>query len=269
MNEKNFEYLRDQLKYTGFGEGLEKELREKMEQKTPEFELFHQAAFGKDQAVAVLQFRKSEQDMYFFNRYLVALRGEKPADILEQTFHINKGNNITLKEAYNLMQGRAVNKDLTSREGQGYNAWLQLDFKQADPAGNYQVKQYHANYGFDLEKTLERFYIKELEDPQQKEQLIHSLKKGNQQLITALEEGYEVKRYIEASPQFKTINVYNEQRQRAMRETIQRQEPTPGESLQQQAAARQERRKEKQQQEQGEEPGPGKRTVRKSRSLKP
>lgn len=34
MNEKNFEYLRSQVKYTGFGEGLDNELKEKMQQQT-------------------------------------------------------------------------------------------------------------------------------------------------------------------------------------------------------------------------------------------
>ncbi|MBK0668178.1 hypothetical protein GZZ95_27560, partial [Klebsiella pneumoniae] len=31
MNQKNFEYLCDQVKFTGFGEGLENELKEKMQ----------------------------------------------------------------------------------------------------------------------------------------------------------------------------------------------------------------------------------------------
>ena len=34
MNEKNFEYLRDQVKYSGFGEGLEEALKEIVMTKT-------------------------------------------------------------------------------------------------------------------------------------------------------------------------------------------------------------------------------------------
>ena len=39
MNQKNFEYLRDQVKYTGFGEGLENDLKQKIQEGNPEFKL--------------------------------------------------------------------------------------------------------------------------------------------------------------------------------------------------------------------------------------
>ena len=43
------------------------------------------------------------------------------------------------------------------------------------------MKQYHTNYGFDLEKTLGNYPIKELANPQYKESLIDSLHRGNLQ----------------------------------------------------------------------------------------
>lgn len=210
MNEKNFEYLRDQVKYTGFGEGLEEELKGKMQKEEPTFVLNHTAKYGEDTAQATLNFKKSsESDMYFFNSYKVELHKEDSKEALEQTFYINKGSNITMKEAYNLMEGRAVNKDLTNKEGEAYNAWVQLDFKQADTNGNFKLNQYHQNYGYDLEATLSKHPIKELENPKHKEDLMDSMKKGNLQSATFLKEGNEIKQYIEASPQFKTINVYD------------------------------------------------------------
>lgn len=215
MNQKNFEYLRDQVKFTGFGEGLENELREKMQRQEPEFQLFHHAKFGNDAAVAVLQFKRSDQsDMYFFNRYEVALKPEHSQDRMKQTFYINRGNNITLKEAYNLMNGRAVNKNLTNKEGQVYNAWLQLDFKQTDGNSNYKIKQFHQNYGYDLEQALAKHPIKELGNGQDKSRLLESLQKGNRQSVTFLHNGAEQKHFIEANPRFKSINVYNGNMQR-------------------------------------------------------
>ena len=216
MNEKNFEYLRDQVRYTGFGDSLQSELREKMQQGPASFELFHNAGFGKDRTASVLHFRKSDQqDMYFFNKYLVVLRPEDPMRISEQTFYINKGNNITLKEAYNLLSGRAVNKDLTNKEGQVYNAWLQLDFKQPEGNGNFAVRQFHQNYGFDLERVLSGFPIKELGNEQEKTRLMESLRKGNVQPATFLQpDGREAKHFLEVSPQFKAIHVYDEQMRR-------------------------------------------------------
>ena len=210
MNEKNFEYLRDQLKYTGFGDALESELKEKMQKEEPNFTLTHNAQYGNDTAAATLNFNKSkESDMYFFNSYKVELKKENSKENLEQTFYINKGSNITMKEAYNLMEGRSVNKDLTSKEGEVYNSWVQMDFKQSESNGNFKLNHYHQNYGYDLEAVLSKHPIKELETPKYKEDLINSLKKGNLQSATFLKEGNEIKQYIEASPQFKTINIYD------------------------------------------------------------
>jgi len=212
MNENNFQYLCDQLKYTGFGEALEIELKEKLKQQQASFELYHENYYDDDRvARATLNFSKAKDaDMYFFNSYRVELQKENISDALEHTFYIHKGSNITMKEAYNLMMGRAVNKDLVNKEGQSYNAWLQMDFKNCDENGNFKLQHYHQNYGFDLTETLAKYPIKELEKESFKEDLIRSLKKGNLQVVTFLKDGELVKAYIEASPQFKTIGIYDD-----------------------------------------------------------
>lgn len=217
MNQKNFDYLKDQVKFTGFGDALENELKEKMQKQTLEFQILHTAKFGNDTADATLHFKKSDQsDMYFFNRYNVILKQEQSGDVVDQTFYINKGNNITLKEAYNLMSGRSVNKDLTNKEGQVYNAWMQMDFKETDAGGNFKMKHYHQNYGYDLEKVLASHPIKELTNEQDKTRLIDSLNKGNRQSVTFIENGNEQKHFIEANPKFKSINVYDGNMQRVV-----------------------------------------------------
>ena len=216
MNQKNLEYLKDQIKYTGFGEGLEEVLKQKIAKGQPEFKIPHQTNFGSNNVDSTLHFSKSKKtDMYFFNSYQVSVQKENnPDETMKQTFYINKGNNITLKEAYNLMEGRSVNKDLTNKEGQLYNAWLQMDFKQSDDNGNFKIQQYHQNYGYDLEATLAKHPIKELENETYKSNLVDSLKKGNLQSATFQKEGSEQKQYIEANPRFKTINIYDSNMQR-------------------------------------------------------
>lgn len=210
MNEQNYDYLKNQVKYSGFGDALEQELKEKINKGEASFTLNHQATYGKDELNATLHFRKSEQtDMYFFNKYEASLQKPGEADTLNQTFYIGKDNNITLKEAYNLMDGRAVNKDLVNREQEKYNAWVQLDFKETDNQGNFKLKQFHENYGYDLEKALEKHPVKELNNEEDKSRLMDSLKKGNRQSVTFLSEGNEQKKFLEASPQFKTLNVYD------------------------------------------------------------
>jgi hypothetical protein len=215
MNEKNVEYLKDQLKYSGFGDAMENALVENIQKGNPEFKLSHEAKYGTDTVLTSLNFKKSEQsDMYFFNSYDMDIQKEGRPVEFTQTFYINRDNNITAKEAYNLMEGRAVNKDLKNREGEVYNAWLKMDFKEADEKGNFKLNHYHQNYGYDLEASLAKHSIKELETPKQKEDLINSLKKGNIQSVTFVIGAEERKQYIEANPHFKTINVYDGSMQR-------------------------------------------------------
>ncbi len=210
MNQKNFEYLKDQIKFTGFGEGMENALKEKMEKGEKEFTLSHNVKYGNDSVSANLNFKKSDQgDMYFFNSYKMSLEKEQTKEVLAQTFYINKDNNITAKEAYNLMEGRAVNKDLKNREGEFYNAWIKMDFKEADDKGNFKLNHYHQNYGYDLESSLAKHPIKELENEKYKDDLLNSLKKGNVQSVTFVIDGIDKKQYVEANPHFKTVNVYD------------------------------------------------------------
>lgn len=207
MNEKNFEYLKDQLKYSGFGEAMHEELREKLEKQSPEFKLFHQMEVGKDQLVSTLHFSKSNQsDMYFFNKYELTMKQGQSSEIKKQTFN----NNITLKEGYNLVKGRSVHKSLTNKEGENYQAWLQLDQKTQDANGNYKIQQYHQNYGYDLEKELARYPIQELNNVDEKQMLMRSLERGNRQAVNIQQEGNEQKVFIEANPQYKTLNFYDQ-----------------------------------------------------------
>ncbi|RKR08144.1 hypothetical protein C8C83_5379 [Flavobacterium sp. 90] len=216
MNQKNLEYLKDQLKYTGFGETFDIDLKEKMMQGEKEFKISREGVYGADSMNAVLNFKKSDQtDMYFFNSYHVSLQKENSKESLDQTFYINStGGNITLKEAYNLMEGRSVNKDLKNKDGELYNSWIKIDFKQTDEAGNFKLNHYHQNYGYDLEASLAKHSIKELENPKFKDDLLNSLKKGNLQSVTFVVGGVESKMYIEANPQFKTVKVYDENMER-------------------------------------------------------
>lgn len=224
MNEKNLNYLQAQVKYTGFGEGLESQLAEHIKSGAQEFSLTHQAFYGKDEATATLHFKKSSQDNYFFNRYDLAVKPEGAGVPVKQSFYMGYDNNFTLKEAYNLLSGRSVHKELAKliddgngrleAKGEKYFAWVKLDFTDKDKNDNYKEKQYHQNWGYDLEAVLSKLSIKELADPKEKEKLIASLQKGNLHAVTFVNAGSEARRFIEAVPQFKSINQYDENMQR-------------------------------------------------------
>ncbi len=225
MNQKNLDYLKENLKYHGFGEKLYPELQKNIEQGFPEFKLSMQNEYGKDKLNADLYFRRSDQsDMYFFNRYDAKLTNEKESQ--SQSFYLNKGSGVTLKEAYNLLEGRAVNKDLINNEGQKYNAWMQLDFKNQDENGNYKMKQFHQNYGYDLEKALSVLPVKELNNPEEKEKLVRSLEKGNIQSVSFEKDGNQERMFVEANPQFKTVNVYDGQMKKIQKDVSHQRQST-------------------------------------------
>ncbi|WP_162055587.1 hypothetical protein [Pontibacter pamirensis] len=128
MNEKNLEYLKEGLKYMGFGTNLNGELEKNVQSQQPEFRLSLQIPHHSSNMDYTLHFRRPDQsDMYFFNKYDATLKPDDSAKEASQTFYINKNSGITAKEAYNLLSGRSVHKELVNQENQPYRAWLQLD----------------------------------------------------------------------------------------------------------------------------------------------
>jgi len=220
MNEKNFEYLKDNIKYMGFGEKLNGQLENNLNQGKDEFQLKFTTEINKKPFEANLNFRKSDDtDMYFFNSYNASLQrsnGEK----VDQTFYLNKSKGVTAKEAYNLLEGRAVHKDLVNRDDVPYKAWIQLDFKERDKNNNHKVDQFHENYGFDLKAALSKFPISELKDDEKEKALMQSLQKGNVQAVTIEKDGNSHKMFVEANPQFKTLNLFDGQMKRVQKEGL-------------------------------------------------
>ncbi len=247
MNQKNYDFLKDSLKYLGFGEKLNDKLEEQLKKGPATFQLEHSAEYKRGETPEkvnyVLDFRKSNQsDMYFFNSYKATLNPEDPAKATSQTFYINRNSGITAKEAYNLLSGRAVNKDLTNKENQPYNAWLQLDFKEKDQHDNFKVKQFTQGYGYDLEQSLSKYPIRELSEPDQKERLLNSLHKGNLTAVTFVREEKDSRMYLEANPQFKSMIVYdaNFKKQFQENEKKSEQEKTPDKKIKAAAGEEQE-----------------------------
>lgn len=222
MNEKNHDYLKDQLKYTGFGEDAQAQLRDNLMKAQNEFSIKQVTAYGKDELSVSLNFKKStNSDMFFSNNYRAELAKPGSDVKISQTFYMNnEGRNITQKEAYNLLDGRSVNKDLVNKDGQIHNAWIKLDFKETTASGNYKMRQFSPEYGFELEKTLEKFPVKELLDPKERVRLFESLERGNRQAVTFKGEDGEHKRFIEANPQFKSVTIFDENQKRIRQQDI-------------------------------------------------
>ena len=220
MNNDNFQYLADNVKYLGFGENSKTEIEKNMNSGKPDFQLHVKTEINKKAFDATLNFRKSDStDLYFLNNYHATLNKGND-EKLGQTFYLNKGKGVTAKEAYNLLDGRAVHKELSTKEGQNYKAWIKLDTSVTDKNQNFEVKQFHENYGFNLKEAVSKFAIKEMSDPEKEKALLQSLQKGNLQSVTIEKEGNTSKMFIEADPQFKKVNMYDANLKPVIREAL-------------------------------------------------
>jgi len=215
MKDGNVKFLEDSLFVLGFGDKLNEQLKAYMKENQPEFQLHfsnEQKAPGTevpDKIQYELHFKRAKEvDMYFFNSYTAKLTDAKEQS-KEQLFYVNKNKGVTSKEAYNLLSGRAVNKNLVNKEGQKYNAWIQLDFSNKDKYGNYMTRVFHEKYQFDIKEGLAQLPIKGKEAGFS-DSLLNSLHKGNLTPVTFIKEGKELKHFIAANPQYKNIDVFDE-----------------------------------------------------------
>ena len=208
MDVKNLNYLKDTLTYHGFGEKLFAEMETKMKAVEKEFTLFISTDMQKDKISATLHFRKSnDSENYFFNKYEAKL--EKPGlEPREQTIYLDKGKGMTMKEAYNLLDGRAVHKVLTNQEGEKYKAWMQLDLETRDKNNNFEMNRYHQRYGYDIREALTYYAIREFIKPDDSLNLVKSLERGNLHTVQIDRDGEKIQMQISADPKSRSLNIY-------------------------------------------------------------
>lgn len=235
MNENNLDYLQNTLKYLGFGESLSEPLRAAIENGPEEFKLdfknFQPAPHARDKPeladamVYVLDFSKSkESELYFFNKYQASLQKPGQNAKLEQTFYVNKGKGVTVKESYNLLSGRAVNKDVVLKSGDKANLWMKLDFSDHSPEKGYAMSTYGEQYGFQLKDTVDRFKILDMEKPGFRDQLLKSLERGNLHEVSFMKNGKETAGFVAANPQFKTLDFFDRELSQVYSKSVDRHE---------------------------------------------
>jgi hypothetical protein len=210
MNPENLKFLQDRLFYLGTEKKLFPELEKNMAEGKPEFTLPFSNQYDQDKLNVNLHFRKSDQtELYFLNRYDATLQKPGGAGV-SRSFKLENGKGMTMKEAYNLLDGRAVNKDLKNKEGVTYNAWVKLDFASKDEAGQAKILQYHKNYGFDLQAELFKLPLPNM-PAQEFNKLTASLERGNVQQVRLDNVPAYPAVWVEANPQYKTLNLADEQ----------------------------------------------------------
>jgi hypothetical protein len=217
LNEQNYDYLKRQLFYTGFGDELDEQLKKKIEQGSEKFSLDYSKKFGKDEVFTTLHFGKgTKSDNYFFNSYDLTLK-QPDREEVKQVVFIGEKYNYTLMERYNMLDGRAVYKDqpklIRNEEtgkmmptGETYTAWKDLDLKNMDKIGNFVPKTMF----WDHKKELRQYPIKEKETDYDFNRLVTSLEKGNKARVKILKDGQEIQGAVAANPRQQRFDFYDQ-----------------------------------------------------------
>jgi len=207
----NEQVLKETLVKTGFG-NVSNKLEQYMKQEQQQFSVpVSYYVNEKEQLNFSLSFSKNQNGQYQFESYKAILKNDdKPGENRLQNFSIEPGNTITATQAYNLLSGRSVQTEYQEANGNKQAGWIQLDFNDKDAAGNYRIKEFNTSYGYDLKSVLQQLPLKELSNSIEVEKLENALKSGSRHAVSFLKDGKEQTFFIEANPQFKSINIYDE-----------------------------------------------------------
>jgi hypothetical protein len=212
MNKENFDMLKGVLQTLGFTNDpdLLPQLEDELSQDQFSFQLSTKTSFDNLTSIqAILYFYRPSREAYtrleMYDCRLTYL--SEPSKSRFQTFDIDNGTGITFREAFNLLQGRSVYKNLPGGNNDRLPVWIQLDFDRQDDHDNYLFRRFRLGNAYSLEKVLGLYPIAELNDEHAKERLIASLQKGDL-LVVTFETSRPKKMYISANPRYKNINVY-------------------------------------------------------------
>lgn len=207
MENKHLDFLHNALKYLGFGVNtqLNRELEEHIALEEPSFELETEVSYdGVTRLSAQLFFSRSKNklyDHYFFNKYKAQLYDPAtPEKVAQRMFYIEESRRgVTLKQAYNLLQGRYVQRKIVDQNGEIYLRWLYLEPKLEDRDGFAFLRQIKQQ--FDVDKALDIYPIQGLNSQELRERICNSLRRGNLHPVTiSLESGKSQELLLYANP---------------------------------------------------------------------
>ena len=183
------DYLKNQLKYLGFGESnkLHQDLEKGINSNEKTFKIQTQSdrAMQGNEVNFTLNFNKSEKGGVFLNSFNATLKNE----IGEEKTHNFGVNHFTAKEAVNLLEGRSVKTEFKENEP----VFVKLNFaEEKNEYGNFKFQTYNQQaYGVDTAKIVEKSGL-------MKFNLDHKITEGNAVL----------------NPQYKTLNLYDKEMNR-------------------------------------------------------
>ncbi|WP_312076298.1 hypothetical protein [Chryseobacterium sp.] len=212
-------YLKDQMKYLGFGEDekLHKDLEKGINSKKQEFEIktTSDKTLPENKVDFVLKFNKSESGGVFLNSYNAKLINEKSEE-LSHSFSVSRDSSFTAKEAINLLEGRSVKIEFHNpkKNNEVEPAFVQFNFNEPKTdKGNYLFQNFYKNYGVDTAKIIEKSNLV-FDKPEWKESIIKSLEKGNVVKVKFAENDHFIEGKAVLDPQNRNLKLYDNEMNR-------------------------------------------------------
>jgi hypothetical protein len=190
--EKNNQALHEQVQRIGFRD-LSNQIDQQIKQGHQQFTIpVSYYVNEKERLGHELYFVKDQSRQYQLEGYKTTLHNESnPKENRSQYFKVQQENVVDATQAYNLLAGRAIQKE---------KSWMQLDLNDKDTSGNHRIKEFHSGYGYDLEKAVQQLPLKEYSNKTETDKLKDALQQGNRQSVTLVKNGKEHRFYIEANP---------------------------------------------------------------------
>lgn len=195
LEETNQFKVYNQLKRMGMGEHYRK-VEQKMRNGEREFSIPITSHLKENEWINQnLSFEQNPLGEYNLISNKVQIINEaEPKNTKQHVFKLGDGTMADAEESYNLLNGRSVQMD---------GKWIKFDMNDKDTEGNYRVKEINTSY--DLEKCIKELHAKEIAKVTLGERLVEDMKKGKLCEVTIGSKKY----FVEANPQFRTINVYD------------------------------------------------------------
>ncbi|WP_199119265.1 hypothetical protein [Pedobacter sp. ASV28] len=200
--------LQKQAFYKGYKNDLDAALQMHVDNQDKQFALTHQKSFGNEEMTSTLLYNRSDQGNYFLNKVEVELKKENGV-LLKTGFYMDKNSDYTLKQMYNLLSGRFVEKEKETKEKVEYRAWDQLDLTTRDKYNNYPVLSYGERYGFNLKESLDREPLLANKNAEDRKLLEDALRRGNVEKVVYEIDGNLSSKFVVANVKMREIERYD------------------------------------------------------------
>jgi len=202
---KHAEQLNQQLSRLGFGSEIPVVDHVQHRNATPQNFTMHQKP-GQHMDVSV-QYKMGEDGLQAISGYEARLR--VGGDIRRQYFPVDSGRAFNADEAFNLLSGRAVNRQFVNAEGGVSSQWVELDMTAKDTKGNYLYRQFGERYGFNIGEALKDLPLKTGMLADERVTLGQQLQRGERAKTVLRKGGKDITCYVEADPANKSLRFFN------------------------------------------------------------